>query len=201
MNQKENSPKLVLASASPRRRELLAQIGLVADEIVAADIDESAMKAEAPSVYVRRIAFEKAHKVSLSNPGCFVLAADTAVAKGRVLLPKAETKDHILQCMRQLSGVRHTVYTGVCVIAPDGKTKSTRHVATRVSFKRLSPDEMNAYAENGEGLGKAGGYAIQGYAGKFVQWINGSYSAVVGLPLCEASNMLEGLGYLATSGE
>jgi septum formation protein len=167
---------------------------MIASEVVPSDIDETALPGEAPSIYVRRIALEKARKVASSFPNAFIVAADTAVAKGRVILPKAEDDETVLRCLRSLSGARHTVYTGVCVIAPGG-TKSCRHVDTRVSFKRLAQEELQEYVASQEGIGKAGGYAIQGKAGKFVQWINGSYSAVVGLPLYETCNMLDGLGY------
>lgn len=190
----DSKQTLILASASPRRLELLSQIHIKQDEISAADIDESAEKNEAPSLYVRRISFEKASKVAKAHPDAFILAADTAVARGKKILPKAQTNEEVMACLRELSGKRHTVYTGVCILAPNG-AKSCRHVATRVSFKRLTQDEMLHYVETGDGIGKAGGYAIQGVAGKFVQWINGSYSAVVGLPLCETATMLEGLGY------
>lgn len=189
-----SSAPLILASASPRRLDLLAQIHIIPAQTVPAEIDEAVLPKEQPSVYVRRISQEKAQKVARLHSDNYIIAADTAVAKGRVILPKAESDEEVLACLRQLSGARHTVYTGVCVLAPDGK-KSCRHITTRVSLKRLSKHEMEEYVHSREGIGKAGGYAIQGLAGKFVQWINGSYSAVVGLPLCETHNMLTGLGY------
>lgn len=195
----QHSPsRLILASASPRRKELLAQVGIIPEHIIPADIDEAVLNNEAPSVYVRRIAHEKAVAVSKQFPDAYILAADTAVARGKQILPKAEDNDTVMKCLRQLSGKRHTVYTGLCVLAPHSKYKSSRHVDSKVSFKRLSEDEIKTYVASGEGIGKAGGYAIQGLAGKFVQWINGSYSAVVGLPLYEVTTMLEGLGWHAT---
>lgn len=184
---------LVLASSSPRRVDLLRQAGVVPDQIISADIDETPLKKELPRDYVLRLAKEKAQKI-YSNNKSFVLAADTVVACGRTILPKAESAAEVQKCLQTLSGKSHMVITAICVISPEGN-ESVRVVATRVIFKRLTPCEIDMYLKIGEGVGKAGGYAIQGIAGCFVKNINGSYSSIVGLPLYEAINMLTGLGY------
>jgi septum formation protein len=186
--------KLILASASPRRRDLLAQIGVTISAIDPADIDETPLKGELPSPHAQRLARAKAEAVAARHPGCFVLAADTVVACGRRILPKAETLEQAKECLDLLSGRRHRVLGGVCLIAPDGR-RSERVVTTQVTFSRLDTVETAAYLESGEWQGKAGGYAIQGKAAVFVRWIGGSYSNVVGLPLQESYAMLRGLGY------
>jgi septum formation protein len=184
---------LVLASASPRRADLLAQTGILPRRIVAPDVDETPRKAELPREYALRIAAAKAGSVACSEPDLFVLAADTVVGLGRRILPKAETEAMVGQCLFLLSGRRHQVITAVALIPPGGKMR-TRAVVTRVAFKRLTAREIAFYAACGEGIGKAGGYAIQGRAEALIRFINGSYSNVVGLPLCETIALLHGSG-------
>mgnify|MGYP002781180814 CR=1 FL=1 len=189
-----NDARLVLASASPRRLALLRQIGLAPDAVESADIDETPLKDEAPRRLAERLAGAKAAEVAKRLPDAFVLAADTVVACGRRILPKAETDAEALACLRLLSGRTHDVLTSVALQAPGGR-RAQRLAATRVTFKRLSPAEMQGYLGSGEWKGKAGGYAVQGLAGRFVSHLAGSYSAVVGLPLYETVCLLEGLGY------
>ena len=184
---------LILASASPRRRDLLAQIGLVPDQIAAADLDESPLKDETPAQLALRLAVSKAQAVAAVTPG-FVLAADTVVCVGRRVLDKAETEADVTACLKLLSGRGHRVYTGVAVVAPSGKL-SSRLVETRLTFKRLSDADIAAYLACGEGIGKAGGYAIQGLAGGYVTQLVGSYTGVMGLPLYETRCLLDGAGY------
>ncbi len=184
----------VLASASPRRRDLLAQIGLRPDRIDPPDIDETARKGELPRDYAGRMAAEKLAAAALRNPGCWLLAADTVVALGRRILPKAETPEVARACLQTLSGRRHQVIGAIAIAAPDGR-RGERRVVTRVAMKRLSAAEIEAYLVAGEWAGKAGGYAIQGQAAAFIPWINGSYSNVVGLALAETAALLTGLGY------
>ena len=186
--------RLVLASASPRRLELLRQIGLQPDAVDAAEVDESPLKDETPRLLASRLAAAKAERVALSHSGSHVLGADTVVALGRRVLPKAESEIEVRECLELLSGRAHRVLTGVCAIAPDGR-RGQRLVESRLHFKRLTPSEIDSYVACGEGLGKAGGYAIQGRAGSFVMALQGSYSGVVGLPLYETTNLLMGLGY------
>ena len=185
---------LVLASASPRRAELLLQIGLSPDVIDPAEIDESPVRGELPAHYAMRMAVAKADAVATRRPQSFVLGADTVVACGRRILPKADSRQSAAACLKMLSGRRHRVIGGVCVIAPDGR-RATRFVTSHVRFKRLRASELDAYLAGGEWEGKAGGYAIQGRAARFVAWISGSYSNVVGLPLYETCSLLEGLGF------
>jgi nucleoside triphosphate pyrophosphatase len=187
-------PTLVLASASPRRRELLAQLGIVPDAVDPPDIDETPLPGELPAEHARRLALAKAAAVAPRHPQAYILAADTVVACGRRILPKADTHATAESCLKLLSGRRHRVIGGLCVIAPMGK-RVVRIVASQVVFKRLSPDERAAYLASGEWQGKAGGYAIQGRAAGFIAWISGSYSNVVGLPLYETHVLLAGLGY------
>jgi septum formation protein len=191
-----SKPGLLLASESPRRRALLAQVGIVPDAVLAAEIDETPKKAELARALAARLAAAKAESVSASarRGDMLVLAADTVVAAGRRILPKAKTADEVCRCLAFLSGRRHQVITAVAVLPPGGKVR-LRIVATRVAFRRLTPEEITAYAASHEGEGKAGGYAIQGRAGAFVVWLNGSYSGVVGLPLSETVQLLRGLGY------
>lgn len=186
---------LVLASESPRRLALLGQVGLVPGRVLPAAIDETPRKGELPRALALRLASDKAQAVAavLAEPA-FVLAADTVVAVGRRILPKAADETEVRACLALLSGRRHRVMTALAVVAPDGRMRS-RLVEAAVSFRRLPQAEIGAYAAAGEGVGKAGGYAIQGRAGAFVARINGSYSAVVGLPLCETVLMLRGLGF------
>lgn len=187
---------LVLASASPRRLELLRQVGIEPDLVDPAAIDESPRRGELPLPHARRLAAEKAAAVAARHAGSFVLAADTVVACGRRILPKAEDEATARACLTLLSGRRHRVHGGVCLLGPDGR-RSLRVVTTAVQFKRLSAQELEAYLRSGEWHGKAGGYAIQGRAGAFVPAINGSYPNVVGLPLAEVLAMLTGLGWSA----
>lgn len=188
-------PDLVLASASPRRVELLAQIGVTPDRIDPADIDETPLKAETPRLLAQRLARSKADVVAGRNPGAVVLAADTVVAQGRRLLEKAADEAEATRFLELLSGRSHRVYTGVA-LAHDGAIRC-RVVETRVSFKVLSPAEIAAYVASGEWRGKAGAYGIQGRAGAFVQRIVGSHPAVMGLPLFETANLLTGVGWRA----
>lgn len=184
----------VLASSSPRRRELLAQLGIAPDCILAPDIDETPRSGELPRVYVARMAREKALAVSVRAPQAAVLlAADTVVACGRRILPAATTPELVGQCLRLLAGRRHAVHTAVAVIDATGRLRA-RLSSTVVQFKRLSDADCAAYVASGEGLGKAGGYAIQGRAGAFVSFLSGSYSGVVGLPLYETRLLLTAAG-------
>ncbi len=186
-------PRLVLASASPRRRDLLAQVGLVPDVVSFADIDESPRPGELARALAFRLAIEKADRVAADHPGAVVLAADTVVACGRRILPKPATEAEARKCLALLSGRRHTVYTGVAVVAPDGR-RLARLVASKVRFKRLSPEEIDGYLAHGEWRDKAGGYALQGMAGAFVRDINGLASSIAGLPLYHTVNLLRAAG-------
>jgi septum formation protein len=190
-------PALVLASASPRRLDLLAQVGVTPDRIDPADIDETPLRDETPRLHALRLAREKARAVASRAPGDFVLAADTVVAVGRRILPKAETEDQASKCLALLSGRNHKVLTAVAVIAPDGR-EASRLVETRVQVKLLSDLERADYLAGGEWRGKAGGYAVQGLAGGFIIDLHGSYTSVVGLPLYETLNLLRGLGWKAS---
>lgn len=186
-------PLLVLASASPRRRVLLEQIGYPPDAVEPAALDEAALPGERPEAHASRLAHAKATAVAARHSGAFVLGADTVVACGRRILGKAEDKESARRCLSLLSGRRHRVWGGVTVIDPEGRAAS-RLVCTAVAFKRLSADETAAYLAGGEWQGKAGGYAIQGRAAVFVRAVNGSYSNVVGLPVHETYQLLAGLG-------
>lgn len=183
----------VLASASPRRRDLLALIGLTPDLIIAADLDESPLPQETPANLALRLAVDKARHVAAAHPGGVVLAADTVVAMGRRVLDKAHDDTDVRHCLEMMSGRGHRVHTGVAVIAPDGRLAS-RRVETRIRFKRLDQADIDAYIASGEGVGKAGGYAIQGLAGAFVMHLVGSYTGVMGLPLYETRCLLSGAG-------
>jgi septum formation protein len=187
---------LVLASESPRRKALLAQVGIVPDAVAPAHVDEAVRKGEAPRDHALRLAREKAHAVARGWQGApaLVLAADTVVACGRRILPKAASADEVRRCLQLLSGRSHQVLTAIAVVKPDARVIS-RIVLTRVSFARLTNDTIAAYVASGEGVGKAGGYAVQGRAEAFVRQINGSYSNVVGLPLFHTLNLLRGCGY------
>lgn len=186
--------RLVLASASPRRLDLLRQIGMEPDSVMAAEVDESPLKDETPRLLAIRLAVTKAARVAADEPLAYVLGADTIVALGRRVLPKAETAGEVRACLELLSGRAHRVLTAVAVVAPGGRT-ANRLVETRVRFKRLSPQDIEGYLASGEGVGKAGGYGVQGRAGGFVTSLQGSYPAVVGLPLYETASLLGGLGY------
>ncbi len=184
----------MLASASPRRLDLLRQIGLEPDHVHPADIDEQARARETPRLLAGRLARSKAEAGAVSWPGAYVLGADTVVAVGRRVLGKAETREEAASWLELLSGRAHRVLTGVRLLAPDGRSAG-RVAEARLHFKRLSRAEIAAYLDSDEWRGKAGGYAIQGRAGAFVVSLQGSYSAVVGLPLFETWALLEGLGY------
>lgn len=184
--------KLVLASASPRRQQLLAQIGVTPDAISPSDIDETPIPGESPRAYAERLGIEKARAVHVD--GQFTLAGDTVVALGRRILPKAETDDEVQACLELVSGRAHHVITSVCLIAPDGRV-AHRLSDTRVIVKRLTASEIAAYLASEDGIGKAGGYAIQGLFGAHIKQISGSYTGVMGLPVHETAQLLTGLGY------
>ncbi len=186
--------KLVLASASPRRRDLLEQIGITPDHIAPADLDETPLKGELPRALAGRLSLAKAQAVAVQHPHSFILAADTVVACGRRILPKAETLEQARDCLTLLSGRRHHVYGGITLITPTGAVRQ-RICDTMVQFKGLTSAQIALYLETGEWEGKAGGYAIQGRAGAFVKFLGGSYSNVVGLSLYDTMNMLDGAGY------
>lgn len=184
--------KLVLASASPRRRELLARLGIAPDTIAPADIDETPLKGELPRHYAARMGREKA--LAAKADGAFVLAGDTVVAAGRRILPKAEDRATAQQCLELLSGRRHRVLSSVALLYPDGALREKLN-ETIVRFKRLSAQEICAYLDSGEWDGKAGGYAIQGSAEGLIAWIEGSHSGVMGLPLFETRALLKSAGF------
>jgi septum formation protein len=185
--------QLILASASPRRIELLARIGVVPDLVLPADLDETPLPKEAPRQHVLRLAQAKAAAISATHPAALVLAADTVVAKGRRLLPKAQTREEAQACLNMLSGCNHRVTTAIAVQL--GDRTAVRAVETRLAFKRLSQGEINRYLDSGEWQGKAGGYGIQGLAGAFCTHLNGSWEGVMGLPLYESLCLLEGFGW------
>jgi septum formation protein len=186
--------RLILASASPRRLDLLARIGVVPDAVEPADIDESVLAGELPRDHALRLATEKAAAVALRFPDDLVLGADTVVAVGRRILPKVEDEATLRKCMALLSGRRHRVLTGVALALPGGGARS-RLVETMIAMKRLSPEEIDYYAAHGEWVGKAGGYALQGYGEVYVRHLAGSYSNVVGLPLAETRHLLKSAGF------
>ena len=187
-----SAPELILASASPRRRELLARLDVQPARVAPADIDETPRKGELPRPYVQRMAREKALAVQ-SDDG-FVLAGDTVVAAGRRILPKAEDEATARECLKLLSGRRHRVFSAIALAAPDGSVRE-RMSETIVRFKVLSAQEIDAYIAGGEWHGKAGGYAIQGHAEALIAWIQGSHSGVVGLPLFETRALLKAAGF------
>lgn len=192
--------RLILASGSPRRLDLLAQAGITPDRLLPMDLDETPRRAEHPRSLARRLAQDKAEaafQVVRSDPawaGSYILAADTVVAVGRRILGKPEYLEEASSALHLLSGRSHWVYTGVCVITPQSTTR-LKVVETKVRFKRLSGIELKSYLASGEWRGKAGGYGIQGFAGTFIQKLVGSYTAVVGLPLFETIQLLNGEGY------
>jgi septum formation protein len=188
------APRLVLASASPRRLELLRQIGLAPDLVDPAEIDETPRRDEEPAAHALRLAEEKLRAVMPRHPGDYILAADTVVACGRRILPKAMDEASARSCLELLSGRRHRVHSGIALAAPDGRVW-LRHVDSQVAFKRLSADEVSSYLATGEWHGKAGGYAIQGRAAALIRFVSGSYSNIVGLPLFETAQLLAGRGY------
>jgi septum formation protein len=193
-------PKLVLASGSPRRLTLINQAGMEPDALRPADVDEMPRKGELPRALATRLARAKAEaaletlRADEELRGSYILAADTVVAVGRRILPKAELLDEAAQCLRLLSGRNHHVYTAICLVTPREAFRQ-RLVDTRVRFKRLSDEDIEAYLASGEWRGKAGGYAAQGIAGTFIVKIVGSYTNVVGLPLYETTNLLAGEGF------
>ncbi|QNE06350.1 Maf family protein [Croceicoccus marinus] len=187
-----SAPELILASASPRRRELLARLDVQPARVAPADIDETPRKGELPRPYVHRMAREKALAVKADDG--FVLAGDTVVAAGRRILPKAEDEATARECLALLSGRRHRVFSAIALAAPDGLVRE-RMSETIVRFKVLSAQEIDAYVAGGEWHGKAGGYAIQGHAEALIAWIQGSHSGVVGLPLFETRALLKAAGF------
>lgn len=189
----KNKP-FILASASPRRVQLLEQIGLKPKKILPADIDEDPKKQELPAELAKRLSKSKARKIANINPDKFIIAADTVVALGRKILPKAETEQEARSCLNLLSGKKHHVYGGICIITDTGKT-ITRLCNTSVKFKKLSVEEIETYIKSDEWHGKAGGYALQGLAASYITNISGSYSNVVGLSLFDVSQILKGNGF------
>jgi septum formation protein len=193
-------PKFVLASGSPRRLALINQAGIEPDGLQPADVDEIPLKGELPRACANRLARAKAEaalaavRIDEELRGSYIIAADTVVAVGRRILPKAELLDEAAQCLRLLSGRNHRVHTGICLVTPK-ETFRQRLVETRVRFKRLTEQDIEAYLASGEWRGKAGGYAVQGLAGSFVVKLVGSYTNVVGLPLYETINLLAGEGF------
>ena len=200
LNGSQSRPRLVLASDSPRRLALLGQVGVAPESVLPAEVDETPRRGETPRGLAQRLAGEKAARSAgvaakaLELAPCLTLAADTVVCVGRRILPKCEIRNEAEECLRLLSGRAHRVYTGLALEAPGGVMRR-RLVETRVRFKRLSGEEIEAYLSTGEWRGKAGGYAIQGLAGAFVVRLVGSYSNVVGLPLAETCAILAGEGY------
>lgn len=192
--------KLVLASGSPRRVDLLAQAGIEPDRLLPANVDETPLRAEHPKSLARRLAKDKAEKAQIllkedgNQDDTYVLAADTVVSVGRQIMPKADLLDEASQSLRMLSGRAHKVHTGLCLITPKGKSRLAV-VETKVRFKRITRDELESYLASGDWRGKAGGYAIQGLAGTFVVKLIGSYSNVVGLPLYDTVKLLTDEGY------
>ena len=189
------SSKLVLASASPRRRDLLAQVGITPDLILAADIDETPRRGELPPAYARRMAIEKAEAAAMRDvpDGAAILAGDTVVARGRMILPKTEDEAEARRCLVLLSGRRHRVLGGIALRLPDGRVRS-RLVTSSVTMKRLTDNDIDAYIATGDWQGKAGGYAIQGPAAALIRHIDGSYSNIVGFSLYDVAALLAGNG-------
>ena len=188
-----SQPQLVLASASPRRLDLLAQIGVQPDLVFAADLDETPQKGEFPAAYARRIAMAKAQAVGAGHNG-LILAGDTVVACGRRILPKAETADNARVCLRLLSGRQHRVYGGIALITADQRLL-LRVVCSKVRFRRLDASDIDACIAAGDWQGKAGGYAIQGFAARYIRYIDGSYSNIVGFSLYDVAALLDAAGY------
>lgn len=186
--------RLILASASPRRRDLLGQIGVVPDAVDPADIDETPLKAELPDAYAARVAAEKGALVAQRHPGALILSGDTVVAAGRRILPKTESANEARQCLTLLSGRRHRVWSAITLIDSEGRARH-RLSGNIVTFKRLAPAEIDTYIASDEWRGKAGGYAIQGRAAGLIRAIQGSHSAIMGLPLYETRALLKVAGY------
>ena len=192
---KNKKQKLILASASPNRLELLKSVEIIPDDVISADIDEIAIKGEKPAQFVIRVAKEKARAIREAHKDAYIIAADTIAVSGGKIIGKAEDEKEARATLSTLSGRRHRVYTGVCIIAPDG-TERAKQVETIVKFKRLEKAELDAYLVSKQWVGKSGCYGIQSRAGGFIEWINGSFSNVVGLPLLETRNILNGLGFI-----
>ena len=194
----QNSQKLVLASASPRRLDLLGQIHIIPDQVLPADSDEAPHHQERPNDYALRMACEKAslvtRRLAAARAGAFILAGDTVVAVGRRVLPKAETEQQARACLSILSGRRHRVYGGIALCLPDGSLRQ-RLVTSHVRFRRLSALDVDHYIDTGDWQGKAGGYAIQGLAARFIRAIDGSYSNIVGFSLYDVALMLDAAGW------
>lgn len=188
-------PHLILGSASPRRRELLAQLGITPEAIIPADIDEAPAKDEAPRAYAMRMAVEKLAVVTAARPDAYCLAADTVVALGRRILGKPNDADEAKKFLTLLSGRRHHVMTSIAVSVPNDPAPKTRLSISTVKFNRLSDEMIADYLASDDWQGKAGGYGIQGYAARYIAWMQGSYTGVVGLPLFETSQLLTGVGY------
>ena len=184
--------RLILASASPRRLQLLAQIGVTPDQVIPADIDETPHKNEIPTLYVQRVARQKAEAIASAHPDSVVLSADTTVALGRRIIGKAENEGEAKAILKLLSGRRHRVHTAVCIMK-DGKAHQ-KMVTTIVRFARLTDKQINDYIATGDWKGKAGACSIQGSSGSFIPWISGSFSNVIGLPLTETQHMLQTVG-------
>ncbi len=193
--------KLILASASPRRKELLAQIQITPDAIIAADIDETPLKDEQPRAYVERIAKNKCVAIQRNKPNDFILSADTAVCMGRRILGKADNAEQAIKYLKLLSGRSHRVYTAICLYSPVTKRFHERIAESRVIFHMLDVNDIQYYIKIGEWQGKAGAYAIQGYGGRFIRKIVGSYSNIVGLPCDISYNLLKGSGYAPLQGK
>lgn len=191
-----SAQNLILASASPRRVQLLEQIGITPSQIIPADIDETPFKGELPRDLAQRLAIGKAEEIAKTNPESFILGADTVVGVGRRILPKTETEDEARACLDLISGRSHRVYGGIALVTPQGKVVK-RCIETRVKFKPLSDEEKQTYLDSGQWSGVAGGYAIQGLASAYIVNMIGSYSNVVGLSLYDTMNMLRGAGAIA----
>ncbi len=187
-------PKLVLASASPRRKDLLKQIGIVPDLIDPSDINEDPKKGELPRPYALRMALEKAEVAKAKHPGCFIITSDCVVAVGRRILPKADTEAQARECWDLLPGRSNKVITSVCLVAPDG-TMRTKIATSTVTFRQITPQEKEAYIATRDWEGKAGGYAIQHTAGIFMKSMKGNISTVIGLPVYETAALLRAAGY------
>ena len=188
-----SQPKLVLASASPRRLDLLAQIGIQPDIVFAADLDETPQKGELPASYARRLAIAKAEAVAATHDG-MILAGDTVVACGRRILPKAKTADNAMKCLKLLSGRQHRVYGGISLITADRRS-FVRVVCSQVKFRRLTGSDLADALAAGDWQDKAGGYAIQGFAARYIRHISGSYSNIVGFSLFDVTALLDAAGY------
>jgi septum formation protein len=187
-------PVFILASSSPQRLLLLKNIGLTPDKIIAAAIDETPRKGEVPRALALRLSLEKLQAIAARESAAFILAADTVVGVGRRILPKAENADDVRDCLRLMSGRRHHVFTGVALQTPQGKILH-RVCDSTVIFRQLAEADIEAYVASGEGIGKAGGYAIQGRAQALIRFISGSHSNIVGLPLFDLAQMLRGAGW------